>query len=74
MPTVINSLTGVDKVQKNVMVASGGGTDYVFHLNDVTIANSYTIPTNKNALTAGPITILDNVVITVPDGSAWTIV
>jgi hypothetical protein len=32
------------------------------------------VPTGKNAVTGGPITINDNVVITVSDGSVWTIV
>ena len=34
----------------------------------------YTIQTNKNALTAGPVTVANGVIVTVPDGSTWTVV
>jgi hypothetical protein len=54
--------------------ATGGGSDAVFFLNDNVITANYTVPTGKNAVTGGPITINDNVVITVSDGSVWTIV
>lgn len=54
--------------------AKGGGDNAVFFENDVTVTNSYTITSGKNAVTAGPITINDGVVVTVPDGSAWSIV
>lgn len=54
--------------------AKGGGTDKVFFENDVTITTDYTITTNKNAVTAGPITVNSGVTVTVPTGSVWTIV
>lgn len=54
--------------------ATGGGTDQVFFQNSNVITASYTIPTNMNAMTAGPVTINSGVVITVPTGSVWTIV
>lgn len=54
--------------------ATGGGNDAVFHLNDQTISNSYTVPTGQNAMTAGPITVANAKVVTVSDGSVWTIV
>jgi hypothetical protein len=38
-----------------------------------TMATSYCITTNTQAYSVGPITVADNVVITVPDNSAWTI-
>ena len=44
-----------------------------FFINDVTISSSYSIPTGKNAMTAGPVTIADGVVIEIPDGSTWTV-
>lgn len=55
-------------------VAQGGGENEVFFLNDIVISEDYTIPTGKNAMTAGPIKIDDGVTITVPEGSTWTIV
>ena len=54
--------------------ATGGSTDKVFYENDRTITSNYTITAGKNAMTAGPITISDGVVVTVPDGSVWTVV
>ena len=44
-----------------------------FWENNNVISSSYTISQNKNALTAGPITLPDGVIVTVPDGSEWTI-
>ena len=54
--------------------ATGGGTEDAFYENSNTITQSYTITTNKNALSAGPMTINSGVVVTVPDGSVWTVV
>ena len=45
-----------------------------FFLNATTVAANFTIPTNYNAMSAGPVTIADGVTVTVPDGSVWTIV
>jgi hypothetical protein len=42
--------------------------------NPTTIATSYTISTNSNAMSAGPITINTGVTVTVPSGSSWVIV
>ena len=54
--------------------ASGGGTNQVFYENDQTVTEDYTIGTNKNAMSAGPITIDDDATVTIPDGSTWVIV
>jgi hypothetical protein len=54
--------------------ATGGGTDKIFWENDITITSNYTITTNKNAMTAGPVTVNSSVIVTVPSGSVWTIV
>ena len=54
--------------------AAGGGTDGVFFENDITVTTDYTITTNKNAMSAGPITINAGITVTVPNGSVWTIV
>ena len=53
---------------------TGGGSDLAFYLNDITINNSYTIPTGKNAGTFGPVTIGGSVTVTIPSGSTWNIV
>lgn len=54
--------------------ATGGGSDDVFMENGQTVTTNYTITTNKNALTAGPISINAGVTVTIPSGSVWTIV
>jgi len=51
-------------------VASSNG----IFLNSNTIATSYTIPTNFNALSAGNVTINSSITVTVPTGSRWVIV
>lgn len=53
--------------------ASGGFGNAVFYENDKTVTQDYTITPGKNAISAGPITISDAVVVTIPDGSTWTI-
>jgi hypothetical protein len=54
--------------------ATGAGTDRTFYENDQSVNTNYTISTNKNAMSAGPITVASGVSVTVPDGSTWTIV
>jgi hypothetical protein len=53
---------------------TGGGTDEVFWENDQVVTTNYTITTNKNAMSAGPITVNSGIVVTVPSGSTWTVV
>ena len=54
--------------------ATGGGTDDVFYENSQTVTSSYTLTTNKNAMSAGPITIDSGVTVTDPSGQFWVIV
>lgn len=53
--------------------AVGNGNNQVFVENDQAVTGDYTITANKNAMTTGPITINDGVVVTVPSGSTWVI-
>jgi hypothetical protein len=54
--------------------ATGGGADRVFQENDQTVTTNYTMTTNRNAVSAGPVTINNGVTVTVPSGSSWVIV
>ena len=54
--------------------AVGAGTDKVFYENDIGVAQSYTITSGKNAMSAGPITLANGVVVTIPNGSTWSVV
>jgi len=54
--------------------AAGGGPDSIFQENGQTVTTNYTISTNYNAITAGPVTINTGVTVTVPTGSYWVII
>jgi hypothetical protein len=45
-----------------------------FFVNPTIVSANYTIPTNYNAMTGGPVTVASGVVVTVPSGSTWTVV
>jgi hypothetical protein len=53
--------------------ATGGSTDKIFYLNDKIITTNYSVPSNQNAMTAGPIEINSGITVTVPDGARWAI-
>jgi hypothetical protein len=53
--------------------ARGGGTDKIFFENGTTITSNYTITSGYNAGTFGPVTINDNIEVTILDGSEWTV-
>jgi hypothetical protein len=53
--------------------ATGGGGDQVFVENGVTVTANYTLSTNKNAESVGPITINSGKTVTVPSGQRWVI-
>ena len=42
--------------------------------NSINIDTDYTLADNRNAMTAGPVTIDDGITVTVGDGSTWTVV
>jgi len=54
--------------------AKGASTDEIFWENDQTVTTSYSISTGKNAGSFGPITIQNNVTVTVGSGQTWTVV
>jgi hypothetical protein len=54
--------------------ATGGLGNPVFYENDQTVTADYTITSNKNAMSAGPITIDTGITVTVPTDSTWIIV
>ena len=53
---------------------TGGGTDEIFWENGQTVTTNYTITNNKNAMSAGPITINNGIAVTIGTGENWTIV
>ena len=65
-----NNGTQVGYFDKDGVMNVGNG----IYENSATIATSYTITTGSNGMSAGPITINSGVTVTVPSGSAWTVV
>jgi len=43
-------------------------------LNTKTVSSNYTLSSSYNGVSAGPITISNGVTVTIPSGSAWSIV
>ena len=73
--TNFNRYEGYDGSSWGQLGGAGGSSgDGVFYENDTNVTASYTISTNKNAMSAGPITINNSVTVTVPNGSVWTVV
>ena len=54
--------------------ATGGSSDDIFYENGQTVTANYTITANKNAMSAGPITINSGVSVVIPSGASWVIV
>ena len=54
--------------------ATGAGGDQIFVENGQTVTASYTIPTNYNAMSTGPLAIAAGVVVTIPSGRVWAII
>ena len=53
---------------------AAGAQEGVFWENDQTLATSYSIPANKSAVTAGPVTLGSNVTVTLGTNSRWVVV
>jgi hypothetical protein len=67
----LNSFEGyVDGAWGGVGGAQAGG---VIYENNQSVTANYTISTNKNGFSVGPITVNSGVSITVPSGSVWVI-
>lgn len=65
---------GLTWVEAGGAGAVGGGSDEVFFENGQNVTSNYTITNNKNAMSAGPITINSGVTVTVGDGETWTVI
>jgi len=51
----------------------GGGIEGAFVETDKLVTTNHVIPSSKNAMSTGPVTIADGVTVTVSDGSRWVI-
>ena len=64
----------VEEASTGRRAPTGGNTFGVFYENDNVMVTDYTITTDRNAMSAGPITVNPGVILTVPSGSTYTIV
>jgi hypothetical protein len=82
---VLNVMANIGSqwITTTINLATGGGGsgqptgavgNPVFYENDQIVTGNYTITSNKNAMSAGPITVNAGVIVTVPAGSVWTVV
>ena len=69
-----NGNVGVGTTTLGSKLTVNGDVAGTFFVNPTTVSANYTVPTNYNAMTAGPITVNSGVVVTVGSGSVWTIV
>lgn len=53
--------------------ATGGGADEIFIENGQTVTANYTVPSGRNAVSTGPITVNSGVTVTVSSGSRWVV-
>lgn len=53
---------------------SVGAVSDIFYENSQTVTSNYTLAAARNAMTAGPITIADTIIVTISSGSVWTVV
>lgn len=53
--------------------ATGGGADQIFVENGQTVTADYTISTNFNAMSTGPITVNTGITVTIPTDSVWVV-
>ena len=54
--------------------AKGGGSDEIFYENGQSVTSDYTITSNMNAVSAGPVTVDSGVTVTINSPSEWVIV
>jgi hypothetical protein len=54
--------------------ATGGGADQVFVENGQNVTTNYTIPSTKNAMSTGPITIDSGVTVTISSGARYVVI
>jgi hypothetical protein len=70
----VDGVTSAIQPQINAKGPVGGGTDSLFYENGQTMTTNYTIPSTKNAMSTGPITINSGVTLTVEGGARYVVI
>ncbi len=73
MGTSINQTSVVFNDATVQETAAFMGANNCLHENNQTISANYTIATNRNAFSVGPITLSNGAAVTVPTGSIWIV-
>lgn len=68
------SLSGDATVFVSAVAADFGAADDIFYENAQTVTQDYTLASDRNAMTAGPIEINSGVTVTVSSGARWVVV
>lgn len=77
--TTPSAFNGGDKVELRITAATmnsaaqAGLASGTITENATTVTSNYTMSTNKNGLSVGPITVSSGVSVTVPSGQRWVI-
>ena len=53
--------------------ATGDGADQIFIENGQTVTVNYTVPSGRNAMSTGPISVNSGVTVTISSGSNWVV-
>lgn len=53
--------------------ATGGGSDEIFVENGQNVTTDYTVPSTRNAMSTGPITVDSGVTVTISSGARWVV-
>jgi hypothetical protein len=67
-------VSSLDPYTGNIKATGSITANVPFFLGNTTITANFTVPTGFNAMTPGPVTVANDITITVPDGSTWTVV
>lgn len=70
LTTIAASMVGIVSTSSDNQAFT---SDTPIYENVQQITSNYVITTGSNAMSVGPITVSDGVVVTVPDGSVWSI-
>ena len=70
-----NSTTGEFEGYTAAWGSIGGGASAggVIYENNLTVTSNYTLTTNTNGMSVGPITVSGGVTVTIPSGQRWVI-
>ena len=63
-----------DGVEAVVEIGGGAGSSGMFTETEQILSADHTLTADRNALTAGPLTINDDATLTIPTGSNWSLV